>query len=268
MPARERRFLFSEQSNEQKANFIKVNLALQLVKRPNMTKAQQDFVLDAIEQVSPEIYDKSDTEKVRRSQQKGLEIENKALGLFAHNDLGDFIEPLMTNKDAEVSLLQNYENLLKNRLKVRKKLVKEMSLNDRVNIWKTQLVYHLTTADLSPAQRKFIVEFLTTLSPATIVRPVNETKEESAKALEELDKKIQSVFSRAESFAIFEELGIHKIVTATTEDDEILIDGFVWCNCRWYCGVTTMVCGGNCEVHHQDCGPTGSWYCEYRCVNQ
>jgi hypothetical protein len=180
-----------------------------------LVKDQQDFVLDAIGQVSAEIYDKSDPEKVRRNQQKGLEIENKALGLFAYNDLGDFIEPLMTDKNAEVSVLQKYEDLLKTGMKARKKLVKEMSLVDRVNIWKTQLVYHLTTANLSQPQRELILEFLMTLSPATFVHPVNETKEKSAKASEMLDKKILSVFSKAESFAIFEELGIQKIVSDT-----------------------------------------------------
>lgn len=265
LPAKERRLAFSEQSNEQKANFIKVSLALQLIKRPNLTKEQQDFVLDAIEQVSAEIYDKSDPEKVRRSEQKGLEVENKALGLFAHNDLGDFIEPLMTNKDVEVSLLQKYENLLKTRMKARKKLVKEMAVNDRVNIWKAQLVYHLTTADLSTAQRELIVEFLMTLSPATFARQVNETKEESAKALEIPDRKIQSVFSKAESFAIFEELGIHKIVTVTNEDDEIPIEEWVDCNCRWYCGNGTECGARTCNVQVQECGPFGTWYCTSKC---
>jgi hypothetical protein len=229
----ERRKTFNKLSNEQKASFIKVNLALQFIKRPNMTKEQQEFVLDAISKVSADFYDQSDAEKARLNEQYGREIENNALGLFAYKELGDFIEPLMTSKDEETAFLQKYENLLKNGIKARKKIVKEMPPDDRVNIWKTQLVYHLTTADLSQPQRKLILEFLTTLSPATLVRPVNETKEESAKAAEMLDKKILSVFSKTESFAIFEELGIQKIVSDTKENKSIAADGpWTFCDCR------------------------------------
>lgn len=267
----ERRKAFSMLSNEQKASFIKVNLALQFVKRPNMTKEQREFVSDAISKVSADIYDKSDAEKARLSEQYGREIENKALGLFAGKELGDFIEPLMTSKDEETVLLQKYENLLKNGMKARKKLVKEMPVNDRVNMWKTQLVYHLTTANLSRQQRELILEFLTTLSPATFIRPANETKEESAKAAEILDKKILSVFSKAESFAIFEELGIQKIVSNTNAtnsligDQEVPIDSpFKFCDCRWYCGVSQS-CGSGCNVQPQECGAFGSSYCTGKC---
>lgn len=218
------REVFRNFSNEQKANFIKANLALQLVKHPDMTSEQKEFVLDAISKVSADLYDKSDPEKVRRSQQSGEEIENRALGLFSQKDLGDFIEPLMTNKNEEVALLQKYEDLLKNGFKARRFLVKEMPVNDRVNIWKTQFVYHLTTADLSQPQRELILEFLTTLSPATFINFANQTKEESAKATEILDKKIQSVFSKEEEFAIFEAIGIQKIVTDTKEATELAPD--------------------------------------------
>ena len=112
LPAKERRSLFSKQTNEQKANFIKVNLALQFIKRPNMTSAQKEFVLDAISKVSVDLYDKSNYEKVRFSEQSGTEMINRALGLFTIKDAGDFIEPIMTGKNEEVALLQKYEDLL------------------------------------------------------------------------------------------------------------------------------------------------------------
>lgn len=269
LPVKERRIAFSALPNEQKASFIKVNLALQFVKRPNMTKEQQEFVSDAISKVSVDLYEKSDVEKARLNEQTGHEIENKALGLFAYKELGDFIEPVMTSKDKEIAVLQNYENLLKNGMKARKKLVHEMPLNDRANIWKAQLVYHLTTANLSQPQRELILEFLTTLSPATFVHPVNETKEEATKATEILDKKIQSVFSKAEEFAIFEELGIQKIVTDTQKKQGItinMLDGGPWsfCNCRWYCGIGSA-CGSNCNVEPQECGAFGKSYCTGKC---
>jgi hypothetical protein len=102
-----------------------------------------------------------------------------------------------------------------------------------------------------------------TLSPATFIRPVNETKEEAAKALEILEKKILSVFSRAEEFAIFEELGIHKIVTDKKEN--VLEGDFVFCDCLYYC-TPPYECGAAfCNVEIKGCGPLGIWYCIKKC---
>lgn len=179
MPAKEKRLLFSKQSNEQKASFIKVNLALQFIKRPSMTNDQKEFVLDAISKVSADVYDKSDSEKIRLSEQSGLDIQNKAFGLFTRKDAGDFIEPLMTNKDEEIALLQKYEDLLKNGMLARKAIVKEMPVTDRVNIWKTQLAYHLATGKFSKNQYEFILEVLTSLTPETFASRANTYKRRS-----------------------------------------------------------------------------------------
>jgi hypothetical protein len=254
LPAKERRLLFSKQSNEQKASFIKVNLALQFVKRPNMTNEQQEFVLDAISKVSTEIYDKSDYEKVRRSEQSGLEMINRAFGLFARKDAGDFIEPLNTNKDEEVALLQKYEDLLRNGMIARKAIVKEMPVNARVNIWKTQLAYHLATGKFSKTQNEFILEMLTSLSPETFASRANLTKEEEAKVLENLESSIYSVFTKEEGFAIFMAVGIQKIVKDEPADTTSLRPPT--CNCNAYCEGDPS-CGGpnGCMSSPDGCGP-------------
>ncbi len=149
---------------------------------------------------------------------------------------------------------------------MRKKIAKEMSVNDRVNIWKVQLAYHLATGKFSRIQNEFILEMLTSLSPDTFASRANLTKEESAKASEMLDKKIQSVFSKAESFAIFEELGIQKIVTDTKGTNSLEPDdAYVYCNCRWYCG-SSGSCGGECNVEVPECGAFGNAYCTSKCV--
>lgn len=191
--------------------------------------------------------------------------------------MGAFVEPLNTSIDEEAAIVQKYENLLKNGMKARKKLVKEMPVNDRVNIWKTQLVYHLTTANLSQPQRELILDFLTTLSPATFVRPVNETKEESIKAAALLDKKILSVFSKAEAFAIFEELGIQKTVSDTNTVNSLSNfvpieepgdgpgSGFVFCDCNYYCGLRGGSCGKGCNVEVEECGTFQRAYCTGKC---
>ncbi|HMS43789.1 MAG TPA: hypothetical protein PKE69_26400 [Pyrinomonadaceae bacterium] len=121
LPRNERGAVFSKFSNEEKATFIKVNLALQLAKRVNLTFEQKEFILDTISKVSADIYDKSDAAKAQRSLQIGMETEGKAVKLFPYKELGDFIEPLMSNKDNEVALLQKYQKLLKNGDWTRKK---------------------------------------------------------------------------------------------------------------------------------------------------
>lgn len=257
LSGKERRQLFSKQSNQQKANFIKVNLAFQFVKRPDMTREQQEFVLDSISKVSADLYDKSSAEKVRQSELIGLDMENKALGLFSPKDLGDFIEPLMTNNEESVVLLQKYEDLLKSGMKARKKLAREMPVNERVNIWKTQLVYHLVTGKFSKLQNEFILNFLLNLSPKTFASRANLTKEEEVKALETIESSMLAVFSKPESYAIFMEIGIQKSVA----DDSNLAPAF--CECRWYCSYGT--CGASGCIMFPECGPTGSWDCTNVC---
>lgn len=266
LPGAERKSAFRALSNEQKASFIKVNLALQLVKRPNMTKDRQAFVLDAISKVSADIYDNSDPEKTRLSEQNGREIENRALGLFAGKDLGDFIEPLMMEKDGEVALLQKYEDLLKNGMMARRRIVKEMPVDDRVNIWKTQLAYHLVTGKFSASQNDFILEMLLSLSSETFTSRENLSAEERSKADEMLLSKILSVFTKGEGFAIFMSVGIQKYV----KDEPIIPDSLrpPICNCNFYCEGNPS-CGGpnGCMSSPPgDCGPFGSTACHYLCV--
>jgi hypothetical protein len=262
LPAKERRTLFSKQSDEQKASFIKVNLALQIIKRPDMTKDQREFVLDAISKVSADIYDKSDPEKIKRSEQSSQEIENRALGLFARKDLGDFIEPLNTNKDEEVALLQKYEELLKNGSKTRMKIVKEMLVNDRVNIWKTQLAYHLTTGKFSKTQNEFILEMLITLTPETFTSRLNLTEEEESKAEELLASSILNVFTKEEGYAIFMTIGIQKYV----KDEPIITNNAPVCDCNWSCPGSQVCDGGGCTSSPiGDCGPFGTTRCHTLC---
>jgi hypothetical protein len=266
LPAKERRILFSKQSNEQKASFIKVNLALQFIKRPSMTSDQKEFVLDAVSKVSADIYDKSDSEKVKRSEQNGLEMQNKALGLFAHKDLGDFIEPLMPNKEEEVAILQNYVALLKNGMIARKRIINDMPVNDRVNIWKVQLAYHLATGKFTKKQNEFILEMLTSLSPKTFASPANLTKEEQDKANGTLESSIFDVFTKEEGFAIFMAVGIQ---TYAADGSEFEIEGSI-CDCNFYCSDENLVCGEpkGCQSSSSGCGPYGSVGCHYKCARR
>lgn len=255
----ERKNAFRKLSNEQKATFLKVNLALQIVKRPAITKEQREFVLDTISKVSADIFDKSNPEKVRNSEQAGQELVNKAFGLFPGKEAGDFVEPMNMEKEAEVALVQKYNDLLKHGEIARRKIAKEMPVNDRVNIWKVQLAYHLATGKFSKAQNEFILEWLMSLSPETFAPRAHLTAEEEAKAVEALESRIFSVFTKPEGYAIFMTIGIQKFVA----DNNLLEQPS--CNCRWYCGLSGD-CSGQCANRPKLCGPEEQWECTSRCV--
>jgi hypothetical protein len=259
LPIKERRIAFRESSNEQKASFFKVQFALQLIKRPNMTREQRDFILDAVSKVSADLYDKGNPENVKLSEQIGQEMENKAMAIFPPKDAAEILAALFENKDEDVALLRKYEDLLKFGTRARRKIAREMPVNDRVNIWKTQLVYHLVTGKFSKAQNEFIMEFLTSLSQNTFASRAHLTKEEEAKALEKLESSIFAVFSKPEAYAIFMEIGIQKPVS----DDPNL--QAVWCDCRWYCA--SGGCANYTCVYFPECGPTGTWDCTNKCTN-
>ena len=72
-----------------------------------MSDEQQKFVLDSISEVSADIFDKTNSEKAKRSEQIGAEMVNKAFRTVHAPELGSFIEPLMTSKDAEVRCCRN-----------------------------------------------------------------------------------------------------------------------------------------------------------------
>jgi hypothetical protein len=265
----ERKEAFRKLSNEQKASFMKVNLALQIVKRPAMTKEQREFVLDIISKVSADIFDNSNPEKVRSREQSEMELVNKAFGLFAGKEAGDFIEPMNMEKEKEVALVQKYEDLLKFGMIARKKLAKEMPVNDRVNIWKVQMAYHLATGKFSKAQNEFILEMLASLSPETFASRENLTKEEEAKFAEMLLSKIFAVFTKAEGYAIFMTIGIQKYVKDAPVDTNDLAPPPT-CNCLVSCSASDQTCGesNGCMSSSGGCGPWEILGCHYLCVKR
>ena len=165
----------------------------------------------------------------------------------------------MADKDEEAALVQKYEELLKNGLRARMKIVKEMSVNDRVGIWKTQLGYHLATGNFSRAQNEFILEMMMSLSPATFAsRPT----EEEGKAI---IAKILNVFTRNEGYALFMSIGIHKDVpdapVQTNNLNPPTCDCLVSCRKDYTCGQPN-----GCISSPDGCGPWRWLGCHYLCV--
>ena len=268
LPQDERGSLWSKQSNEQKANFIKVNLALQFVKRPEMTNEQKEFVLDAISSVSADIYDKTDAEKTSRTRQNVTELENRAIGLFNRKDLGDFIEPLMTNKDEEVGLLQKYEEILSLPMTERKEKIRNASPTEKSDFWKSQLVYHLAVSNFSQNQKLFIIGVIPLMSSSSFSLPLSEgqIKNEETRVVQNYMSRASEFFTKTEIYTVFMGYGIHKMIpdkSSTTENRSIR-----HCDCNNLCGISSS-CNNraSCAISRDGCGWFGYDECENLCVS-
>jgi hypothetical protein len=193
-------------------------------------------------------------------------MENRALGLFAYKDLGDFIEPMQTEKTTEVALLQKYEDLLMSGSKTRMKVAKEMPVNERINIWKVQLAYHLITGKFTKVQNEFIVEQLTSLSPETFAPRETFTELELTKFEKTLIDNFLRVFSKDEAFGIFMTIGIQKYIADEPANENKLAPST--CNCNWSCPGGNQWCTGKNGCASSpigDCGPWGSTRCHSLC---
>lgn len=87
LPTDERRKLFSNLSAEDKANLFKLHLALQFVKRPNLSNEQKELILQTIPTLSPENYERTNSQVIAKAQQEATMLQQKARILFSMKSL-------------------------------------------------------------------------------------------------------------------------------------------------------------------------------------
>jgi hypothetical protein len=152
--------------------------------------------------------------------------------------------------------------LLKSGTRSRKTIVKEMPMFERVNIWKTQLAYHLASSTLNKEQKAFIVEIMPNIQ-SMIEASSTLSKEEQVKYAADLKWSILRVFSKMEAFSIFMEIGIQKMVSDDGTSSNSLPQD---CNCRWYCSGSGTSCNDLTCDKKNFCGPWGTWECYSKCI--
>jgi hypothetical protein len=111
LPSGRKQKFFSNVSNEEKANFFKLHLALQFIKRPALTEEQKDVISGALLLTSPDIYDKSNPEKRAKTEKNAEELHSKSLAVFPPNEAYEIFASLGDVKE-EVPLLQKYLNVV------------------------------------------------------------------------------------------------------------------------------------------------------------
>jgi hypothetical protein len=82
--SRERRpEIFSAFSPEAKAGVFRFHLAFQLVKRPDLTGEQKEFILKTLSGIQPDAYDQSKADAVAKARQEAKLTEQGAMHLFS-----------------------------------------------------------------------------------------------------------------------------------------------------------------------------------------
>lgn len=295
LPSGARQQAFSELSNEDKATLFKVKLALQFIKRPNLTRDQKGLILETISTISADTYDRTNPAKAAQSERQAKELENVALRLFPRNDVGEIFADMNGDKSFEINLLARYEDLLKQGMFMRKQIINRIPINERVNIWQTQLIFHLATSTLRNQQKEFIVEIMPNIR-SIIEASLNLSKEAKDKYLLALEANIYSVFTKPEGYSVFMTVGIQRRIDDTVaqlrkietgfslnfwnpqimnigfnKSKDLLISSkpvgeFVSCTCRSYCDPLNLYCGDSgCLPTETGCGPFDTWACTNRC---
>lgn len=150
LPGGNRQKTFSDIPDEEKASVYKVKLALEFIKRPNLSKEQKKLILDTISMISANTYNKENPELAAKAEKQAEEFEQKAVSIFPPDEAFKiFFAGMNGDKTADVEFLRKYEEKLALPINVRSKMIREASPAEKSDFWKAQMVYHLATAKLS-----------------------------------------------------------------------------------------------------------------------
>lgn len=224
------------------------------------------------------------------SERNAATLRDKAIANFDPKQAAQLFADINGDTSFDVNVLSKYENLLENGMKARKRIASQLNLNDRIELWKTQLAYHLATSSLTKSQSDYILDIISKM-PAIFEASKTLTGAEKEKYLESLENSMFAVFGKPGAYAIFMEIGIQKIVrdlpisaslikrnssapfmkiTYSSYDNVKPISELagmqLTCDCRWYC--SSGSCQGSSCFQVENCGPFGTWKCTSMCVTR
>ncbi|CAN5686583.1 hypothetical protein BH24ACI2_BH24ACI2_09660 [soil metagenome] len=144
LPMNERRKFFNDLSAGDKANLFKLHLALQFVKRPNLSNEQKDLILQTIPTLSFESYEKANSEAIAKTRQEASLLQQKARVIFSKQE-GFEIFANLGGDTTEIDLLQKYQDISTLSLSKRKDVFRKVLAKDKSNLWKVHLALNLAT---------------------------------------------------------------------------------------------------------------------------
>lgn len=259
--------VFNELSAQDKANLFRFHLALQFIKRPNLSKEQKDVILDGILITTSETYSKESPDKIAKTQQENGLLEARAKVAFLGQE-GFEIFASLSGDNNDVQNLQKYQLVTAFKYQVeRRAAFSNLSIQEKSNTMRIHLALQMANRSLNKEQNEFIVEAMSLINPS--IYGVKKGMDEWNKIHESLNflkDRMMSFFPKEEAFEIFASLGGEK---GSTENTEELAPN---CSCSGssdYCGWwrSGASCGGgSCRFQVGGCG-TGLWYdCDGMCT--
>jgi hypothetical protein len=260
LPSAKRPKEFSALYNEEKVGVYKMQLALQFLKYPDLTKQQKDLILETISNTSTETYDKENPEKIAKADRVAQDLEDKALVIFTPNMVYSIFSSIDATK-ADIEMMQKYEDiLLIPSMSLRRKNFRESSSLNKSLLWKSQLVYYLATSKLNKIQQDFFIEMISLSSQSAFDIPSrpNEIRNDDVKKMDALmdalEEKSFKLFTKEEIFSYFMSLGIHQLPKPNPNENVRLSE--TDCDCRWWCGPCKSCTSSSCSETLSGCGLT------------
>jgi hypothetical protein len=164
LPMNKRPATFSRLSAEDKANLFKLHLALQLIKRPNLTNQQRDFILESVLIITADSYN-TDAEARTKALQAATVMEASAKTLFPAKEVFEIFASLGGN-ETDIELLRKYQQVTASAYESeRKENFRALSAQGKSNTIRIHLVLQMVSRSLSKVQCEFVSEAISLFSP-------------------------------------------------------------------------------------------------------
>lgn len=252
----DRQVSFDRLPNEQKAQLYRVNIALDLTNRRDLSRDQQKLMLTAIERL-----DASRHTGPFVPSPYAIGIENDIPKLFSPSDQVTFQSIGSSDQDRLSSLKKVLIiNSFEGEKERRSYLVSELP-TDKRKFWLAKFALHLATEKFSGEQHEMFLEGLDLMhSDLMYAKPANK---EFQASLDTFSKRSFKVFLQEDAYRIFMSPGGVKICKQLEENGKLNKPP---CNCIYAaaCGLIST-CGGRCQVGPDDCGFGGGSLCEGYC---
>ena len=207
---RERSSFFRTSSASEKSTVARIHLALQLVRRHNLSQQQMKILLDAISLSSLEFFAAADgapAEKTRANEAL-RSLARRAHGILPLNETAELFVSIRGDK-AEDEILKKYIDISALPLTNRKAAFRNASSEDQSDLWKTHLALCLVKRpDLNDWQRETVLAAMKLATPGWFeVKSGDPTWKAKGDLLRELEARILAAFSLEDGTKIFATLG-------------------------------------------------------------
>lgn len=200
---------FSALSLDDKTRFLKLHLALQLAKRPYLTKEQRQVIVDGIATANSHVYESLAVENQKRTVTYGRALERRIRILFHRGERTEIFDPL-TGDSASVRMLQSYQRITELPFASKRRATfRELSPQAKSETFRTHLAAQIAIRSLSKDQVGFIAKGLPLFSDRVYESGVKSHKEHKGidDWLRALNQQSLAYFPKEEAADIFASLG-------------------------------------------------------------